>query len=311
MNAPGDSLSPHQQALDWLFARLGGDPDPGPVATAEPRPDDGADAAAIGPPPTIQSPEDLSIATQWLQRERQRLAAYTRSQLTRIQQEHQALLQQNYHNEQCLILRCQEAARQEEVLQAQGRALQQQAEDLARREQSLVGQLQDWWQRNEQLAALEEVTQGAQQNAAREQAVLQALQSETASAKQARESARAELDRLLAAGEALRQSRAKEKEALQARHAQLEQRLLEADKATLAAEQRQADLDDLETRLHREFEEQDRDLRRQRRELAALEARLRGERSALAGRGRADQPEEGGWHPPPRPTDWGAWRNSR
>src|SRR5262245_46937399 len=158
MNAVGDALPLHQQALDWLFARLGGNsPEPlqevAPAEAAAPAP---APADDVPLPPKVESAADLEAATAWLQRERKRLEAYTRAQLTRLQQEHQAVLQQNYLNEQALIMRSQELARREEMLQAQGRAVQQQAQEVSGRERALSEQLAQWWQANEQLAALEE-----------------------------------------------------------------------------------------------------------------------------------------------------------
>ncbi|MFO0842146.1 MAG: hypothetical protein U0797_07055 [Gemmataceae bacterium] len=95
---------------------------------------------------------------------------------------------------------------------------------------------------------------------------------------------------MLSAVEQARASREKEEAAYQARRDELEQRLLTAERAALAADQRQAELDDVEARLRAEFEEQERELQRQRHELAALEARLRaegvGERPPAAGRPR-------------------------
>jgi DNA repair exonuclease SbcCD ATPase subunit len=57
--------------------------------------------------------------------------------------------------------------------------------------------------------------------------------------------------------------------------------MVEAEKALRAADQRQAELDDVECRLRREFEEQERQLRRDRGELTALEKRLRAAQAEL------------------------------
>ncbi|MFO0842147.1 MAG: hypothetical protein U0797_07060 [Gemmataceae bacterium] len=184
MSVNTERLPPQQQALDWLFARLGGAADEEPAPQASQAPTD--EVADVGPTPEIRSPEDLRTAADWLRRERQRLAAYTRSQLAWVQQEHQSLLQQKYHSEQGLILRSQELARHEEMMVAKGRALQEQADDLARREQSLVGQLQNWWQANEELAALQEATQTVRQDAASHRALLETLQAETTALQAAR-----------------------------------------------------------------------------------------------------------------------------
>src|SRR5688572_21077456 len=124
MHVVGEERSIHQQALDWLFARLGGNgnvpPSGLPIAReSNERPDAPLDAE-VAPTPEVGSPEELKAAAEWLRRERQRLEAYTRAQLGRIQQEHQALVGQNYLNEQTLILRSQDLARKEEVLLSQG-----------------------------------------------------------------------------------------------------------------------------------------------------------------------------------------------
>src|SRR5262249_18997265 len=163
------------------------------------------------------------------QRERQRLEAYTRAQLTRIHQEHQAALQQGYLNEQALIMRSQELARREEMLQAQGRAVQQQAQEVSGRERALSEQLAQWWQANEQVAAVEEAGEVARRDAAHHQAVLGALQAETAALQQAREAARAELENVLASSRDQQQARAREEAALAERKAQLERRLYAAE----------------------------------------------------------------------------------
>src|SRR5262249_10688189 len=135
MNAPGEASSVHQQALDWLFARLGGQGGADPAPPAEPWADAPPARAGPPPPPRVHPPEDLKLASAWLQRERARLETYTRSQLARIQREHQAQVAQNYLNEQTLILRSQELTRKEELLVSRGRALQAQAQELAQREQ--------------------------------------------------------------------------------------------------------------------------------------------------------------------------------
>jgi len=216
------------------------------------------------------------VAAEWLHRERQRLEAYTRSQLARIEQEHQAMVQQNYLNEQGLIFRAQELSRREEVLQAQGRGLQDQHRELARREQALAGQLQHWWEANEQLALLQEVNQTTREDTERMKSLRGALAGETAALQQAREAAAGELRNLLQAVEAAQQTRQKEEAVLKEQKTMLEQRIRQAERAAMASEQRQAELDDLEDRLRRELEEQEQDLRRRTRELQTREQGLCG-----------------------------------
>jgi chromosome segregation ATPase len=84
------------------------------------------DAAGCSPPPVIRRSSDLAAASEWLQRERARMDGYTKSQLERLQKEHQALLSQNYRNEQALIEKIQELGRKEEFLNRQHRELQTQ-----------------------------------------------------------------------------------------------------------------------------------------------------------------------------------------
>ena len=213
-----------QQALDFVFARLGGDP------TAPPPSQEADEEAEPVPVPVVKSADDLRAASEWLARERQRLQAYTRTQLARIQEERQGLAQQQYLNEQTLIFRSQELARREEMLLAQGRSLQQQAEELAQREQSLAAQLHQWWQAHEELAGLEEATRSAREDVARHNALLEALRSETEAAQRARADARTEAGSIQAAAEELRDSRLREEASLKARQEQLEQRLLTADR---------------------------------------------------------------------------------
>lgn len=286
MNAPGDLNALHQQALDWLFARLGGSGPVPPSGTDMQREeesdlDDTPVDAEPSHPPEVRSANDLKIASDWIRRERARLEAYTRAQLARVQQEHQALVGQNYLNEQNLILRSQELSRKEEVLLAQGRAVQQQAEELNQREQTLAGQLQEWWQASAQLASLQEETSAARQDADHHRALAHTLQSETQAMQLAREKARQEFESLLRATEDLRETRLEEEAGLRARQQQLEERTLAAERAALAFEQRQAELEDVEVRLRREVEEQEQDLRQQRQTLEAQIAALRTQQTAI------------------------------
>jgi hypothetical protein len=285
MRAPAEAHGLDQQVLDFLFARLGGNTNLEPPAAAPTLAHTPASAptraeapAKPTPPPEVRSPEDFRAGAEWLQRERQRLEAYTRAQLARIQEERQALAKQQSLNEQTLVLRAQEVTRKEELVLTQGRAVQQQSEDLTQREQALAAQLHQWWQTNQQLVALEEASHTAREDAARHQALLDALRTETAALHQARENTRAELREMLSGIEELRRTREREEAGLEARRQQLLRRLDEADRSALAAERRQAELDDLEALLRRECDEQERELRLRRQELDAAEQRLRGER---------------------------------
>lgn len=267
MHTSQDRPSTHQQALDWLFSRLGGQSAPEYLVAEEP-----VDMPAASAP-EIRTPEDLKLANEWIGRERRRLEAYTRGQLERIQQEHQALLKQTYLTEQSLILRSQQLTRKEELLLSRGQAIQQDAQDLAQREQALANMLHQYYQADQNLANIQAETREAE----RQRALAETLLSETRAMQQAREDARAELEGLLSATKEHRETRTKEEVAMKARQEQLEQRLLAAEKALLAADQRQAEMDDYETRLRAEVEEQERELSLQRQVTEALSQKLKAE----------------------------------
>jgi hypothetical protein len=229
---------PSMQILDWVFSRLGGNNTAPPPEVVE-RP--AGEMAEISPPPrALASEADLQAANAWLQRERMRLESYTRSQLGRLQHEHQNLVAQTYHNEQTIIARAQELSRTEEMLATQSRALQQQAEELGKREQALAEQLQEWVQGEEKLEE-----QGG---------LLEALEAETAALLKSREAARADLEALAVSLMDRRKERAQEQALFASRLAELETRLQEADRAEAAAQRRLAEVEELEARLLHEIE---------------------------------------------------------
>src|SRR5271165_5159029 len=102
---------PSTVLVDWMFARIGGDTDTPPptVRSASVYADDPeVDGPSAGePPPGVNGSVELRAAYEWLQRERRRLEGYTQSQLQRLRGEHQAMVQQNYLNEEALILQSQ------------------------------------------------------------------------------------------------------------------------------------------------------------------------------------------------------------
>jgi hypothetical protein len=267
----------HEQLQDWLFARLAGFDGPLPSISPGPAPETvpGADRAESAAPPAIRSEADLRMATEWLRRERARLEEYTRSQLGGIQREREALARQKSAAEQALFLRVQELSRKEEMILAQGQSMHKQAEELAQREQRLAAHLQAWQTTPGQAPGGQSAGQPGEQSPA-QQALLETLKSETASLHAARAVAQEELRNLIAATEDLKKTRAAEEENLRTRQALLEQRLVEADQAILASQQRQTELEDLELRLYHEVQEQERDLIRQRQELEVFQRQLRG-----------------------------------
>ena len=279
------------QVIDLLFAHVQGgrgfsrpapasgwDPPAAPAVAA-----DGPAPTEASPPPLVRDAADLRAANDWLQRERRRLQEYTQIQMARIEKEHLALVSRNYLNEQTVILRCQELSRKEELLAQQVRVLQQQTAELSRREQAVASRLEEWSRVQHDLANLCQTRASIEQDTEQLQTLLGTLRAETTALQASREASRAELEAL---GQALRnerETRAKEQALVRAHQAQMEQRLRELDETEQVAQRRVAELDELEVRLRDEFEEQERQLAEQRREIAALNARLR---RPLPGAGR-------------------------
>src|SRR5687768_8498881 len=116
----------HAHSVDALFAHINDEHVSGPgsyvpagrvPATRVARPAASADAAAgVQPPPRLERPEDLRAAHAWLQKERQRLDEYTRSQFETIQSQHEALLAKHFRGEQNLAVRSQELNRELQFL---------------------------------------------------------------------------------------------------------------------------------------------------------------------------------------------------
>jgi hypothetical protein len=277
-----NGLPPHQtQVLDWCFSLCHGSdaltshppvsngPVAGPGTTAAPS------SPEVDSVPVIQGPADLRAANEWVQRERRRLQEYTRIQLERIQGEHQALLSQNYLNEQTTILRCQELSRKEELLAQQTRAIQQQTAELSQRERGVAAQLEQWSRVQNDLADLCQVRVTVEQDTEQQQALLDTLRQEASALQKSREASQLELEALVHSLDQQREARSREQALMSAHHAKMEERLNELEKAEQSAQRRVAELDELETRLRKEFEEQERQLTEQRSEVAALYSRLR------------------------------------
>ncbi len=279
MTAAASPTSRHTLALDHLFSRLAEQaagrplpPDADDAAFEAPGAADAAEFAETQPPPPIESAADLKAAHEWLLRERQRLSAYTRSQLARVQNEHQAFVQQAYLKEQGLIFRTQEFNRKEEMLGHQFGVLRQQAAELAERQRKLAPYLDPLWQGEAELAELRRVSGALRQDVNEQRALLERMRSDAASLEKQQAATQAELAARAARSACLLQ----EKESLAARQAQMSQRLLALDDAEAAARRRAAELDELEARLRREFQQQEEQL-----------AQLRRRGEPVAGDGRA------------------------
>ena len=147
---PGLCTSPRGSApfIDWLFSQLPGTESgygpPLPLTASAGFPSTPAfgTSGVVGPqtPPPLKDPADLEAAQQWLQAERGRLEAYTRSQFEMIRQQHQALLAKHFRSEETLALRSQELNREMQFLAAQTEAFQRQAQELAERERVFAAQ---------------------------------------------------------------------------------------------------------------------------------------------------------------------------
>jgi hypothetical protein len=275
MTSTNDPAARQTQAADFLFSHFG--------AQAWGRQPSGTLAEIGGgnlppdadAPPPIQNQQDLVAANEWLQRERKRLQEYTETQLERIAAEHQALVKRNYQNEQSMILACQELSRKEEMLTRQSRALQDQAAELSRRQHTLSSQLQEWSRSHGELADLTQARARTEQEAAEQRALVDSLRTESLALQKSRELLQAELETMARELSEQREQRERERALTQTQQSQMEERLRALDRAEQAAQRRVADLDELEAQLRDEFEDQERRLAEQRREVASLSARLR------------------------------------
>jgi chromosome segregation ATPase len=223
----------------------------------------------------VETQADLQAAYDWLLRERKRLDGYTNAQLAKIQNEHAAMITRHYTNEQVMILRSQELANKEDFLTRQTRGLQQQAQQLAERETALGEQREQLCKAHEEFAALQQSCTGVRRDAEVQQALLDTLRMETGAVQRDREKTREDLEVMEKRLQEQREARASEQALYAARQSQLDQRFNALEKAEEAAQQRLAELDDLETRLRDEIEERETQLAAERRSVEALTAQLR------------------------------------
>ena len=271
--------TPQRQAIDWLFSQLADGPRRAGVPEAafeESSP--AANSPLSGenePEPMIHGPEDLATATEWIKREKRRLEEYTCAQITRLQNDHQSLLQQSYRTEQAVILRSQELNRKEEWLIAQGRAMQQRDVELSERELALAAQLHQWFTTQQELATLQEVHRSVRQDTEEQRPLLELSKTQTVALEQARETALAEREASENAMQEQRQVWAREAALHSARLTQVEQRLSASERTEMAGQRSLAELAEVEARQRQEVEEQVRRLDIARQELRGLEASIR------------------------------------
>jgi hypothetical protein len=271
------------EALDVVFSQLGGESAPAPPvapsagATRRPpaSPARGQEFDPQPPPASIPLTPQLQTAYEWLQREKSRLEGYTRAQLARIHSQREEMMRQSHNDEQAIILRAQELNRKEEFLAHQTKALQAHAAHVAQWENGLLGRLEENRKTQETLAEAQKTTEDVLQKIAGQRALLEALRFETSALQAARDAARADLAALEAALPAQREALEREQASLAAARAQVEQRLLGLDKDEAAMQRRLAELDDMEAQLREELEAQERQVSRERREIAEVRAKLR------------------------------------
>jgi hypothetical protein len=280
MAGSNGTLPLHAHSVDWIFGHLSGQrPDSARPASnfisagfllGEPPPSapNVPEERLLQPPqlpPSLEDAPEGRAACAWLQAEQKRLEEYTRAQFAIIQQHHQTLLAKNFQNEQAMALRTQQLNRDMELLATQARALQERANDLAKREAAVAAQTATLAGAQHELRDLERARDAIREEVTTHRTALQELQSLTARLELSlSETSLTERERVL-----------EDKQAeLSARQAQMEKRYQDLEKAEAAVTRRAAELDELEFRLEKEFEKQERQLALERREIETLRVRL-------------------------------------
>jgi chromosome segregation ATPase len=233
------------------------------------------------PPPPLQSAEDMQAAYQWLQAERQRLEEYTRNQMAYIQGQHQDMLAKLFRSEEHVTLRYQEINRERQLLAAQSEALQKRSAELGQLEQSLASHVQELAVAKEKKSALVQASDALRQEIDGRRQVLEQLHPEVARLKQVEVSLRTELETVHLRIQQERQAWEKDQADLATRQSQVEQRYRALEANETAAQRRMKELEEWEERLHRDCEQQDKQLAAERRELDALRAQIIRERTDL------------------------------
>jgi hypothetical protein len=263
-------------SVDALFARLHYDRTGGAGPESQSIPSDQADGigtpphAELQPPPPLDDAADLQVANEWLQAERARLEAYTRSQFGALQQQHQSLLAKQFRGEEALALRAQELNREMKFLASQSEALQSRARELAEREAAFTAQM-------ERLASVEQelLSNDMRENPEAHRALVERLRAETAQLQAAGVDAGTNAAAFEAALKERQQAWEQKHATLLARQGEIEQRFAVLQKAEQASQRRLAELDEVEQLLRKEFEQQERDLALERQEIDVLRVRLR------------------------------------
>jgi chromosome segregation ATPase len=269
-------------SVDELFSRLHDDRVdytiglPNPTGPEGQRAPDAMPAyAEVQAPPTLETAADLQVAQEWLQAERQRLEAYTRSQFAAIQQQHQSLLAKQFRSEEALALRAQELNREMKFLASQAEALQSRAHQLAEREAALTVQVDRLATAEQELLTTEQTGNKAWEEVQAHRTILERLHADLAQLRAAGADASTDAAAFEAALKERQQAWEQKQGDLVVRQEQMEQRYLALENAEEASQRRLEELNELEDLLRHEFEQQESRLVQERREIDVLRTRLR------------------------------------
>jgi DNA repair exonuclease SbcCD ATPase subunit len=275
--------SPRTQCLDSLFAQMAGESLSGARSpsrhvngprfpesfTTNERSAPALDAPTK-PPPELKSPNDLSAAHQWLQNERARLEDYTRQQMARIQQQHQALLAKEYSIEEALVVRSQELNREVQFLASQAQVLQARARQLTEREAALADQMGKLSRAQEEFLVIQQTSNDMQKDTEVQHAYLEGLLAETALLQAQEASVRGKFATCEAELKERQQAWEQRQIELDERQIEIEERYVALERAEQAVQRRMAELDEMEDRLQQEVETQEKQLHRERQDLQVI-----------------------------------------
>ena len=281
MTVSGPTAPPRTYPVDALFARLHDDragyatvfqSDP----SVDPTVNSGIPSPAEPePPPILKDPADVNTAQEWLQAERARLEAYTRSQFAAIQQQHQALLAKQFRSEEALALRAQELNREMKFLASQSEALQVRARELAEREAALTLHMEKLAQAEQEFLTSQRGGGNLGKLAEAHRVLLEQLRADTKRLQEAGADARTNAAAFEAALKERQEAWERKHATLVARLGEMEERFAALEKAEAASQRRMAELDELEELLRSEFEQQEKRLADDRQEIEVLRVKLR------------------------------------
>jgi chromosome segregation ATPase len=242
-------------------------------------------------PPAFQRP-DLRAEYEWLQEERRRLEASTRTQFAMLRKTHEASLASHYENAQKVTLHCQEVNRQMRLLTSHREALQKREEELTEQETAVGAREAQLAEAQKELAQLAESRAQIERELEAARQALEPLSTEKARLEAEVQTARdrveaeiqAALDQLALHEEELaKRKRSWEEE--QTRQAagrkHLEQRYLALEKAEETLERRTRELDDLEARVRRDCGEREQELANAQQQAQQLQSTLQTHLSAF------------------------------